>query len=158
MSLVNTNVVDLAGGTVTFDSLSGVTAVENITYDQSSNNIVFSIIPGISLSGTDFITLLNQITIFQTAIVYNFSPGSAFITPFTSFVSNEHYISFTNAWSLTCNESSGPSIISYYGTQSNSQIDISERANPITIPFSEWVVLLASLNHYRQSITAFFGI
>jgi hypothetical protein len=155
MSLVNTSIVDLGAGTVTFSSISSPTTVENIVFTASSNQITFGIIPGITLDPDDFYTLLNQLTIFQTAIIYNFTLGTVFNNPFNSFVSNEHYISFTNSWSLTCNEVSGPAIVEYYASQSSNNIAISARSGAITIPFSEWVDLLASLKHYQTSLSTF---
>jgi tricorn protease-like protein len=157
MSLVNIVTVDLSGNTIRLVSHSGATLVEQITYSQSTKQITFAITPRISLNLVDFNNLINQIVIFQTAIVYNFSPGSSFVTPFNSFVSKENYIPISNSWTLQCNEMAAPIIVSYTGSHSLLNIALAARASAIQIPFSEWVMLLASQKHYESSINTFFS-
>lgn len=158
MSLVNTILVDLSAGQVTLASTESGVAVETIQYSMSTGEITISARTAITISGTDFMTLLNQIVIFQTAIIYNFTPTTIYIVPFNSWVCNESYISFTNAWTLVCNENGGSQFIDYYGTQSNGNVELITRAANLTIPFSEWVQLLVNLKHYQVSLSNFFGI
>jgi hypothetical protein len=158
MSLVNTILVDLSANDVTFTSVQGATTIENIVYNPGSGTVTFASLSANVISGPDFMTLLQQLTIFQNANIFNFSPGSTFIVPFNSFQTNEHYISFSNAWSLSVNEVSGPTISQYYADGSSGNIDISARSAPITIPFSEWIVYLAALKHYQSSVSTFFNI
>jgi hypothetical protein len=157
MSLVNVITVDLSANTATLTSTSGATAVETIEFVQSTGNITFSSRASIGLNLTDFNNLLSQTVLLQNAIITNFNPGNIFITPFNSFVSNEHYISFTNSWTLVCNESSDPTIVSDYADKGAMLITLASRPASITFPFSEWVMLLQSQKHYQTSVNNFFN-
>ena len=65
MVLVNTLVVDLSGQTVSLTVTSAGSPVETITYSFSANTVTFANRSVINISGTDFLTLIQQINYFK---------------------------------------------------------------------------------------------
>lgn len=153
MSLLNNISVDLGASTASIVSTISSTTIESITYTNSTQTITHNIIPGYTLTKNDFITLVNQIVAFQSAVTLNFQP-SALILPFNSWIANEHYITFINSWSLTCSEVSGPTVVQFLATPGTG-IVLSARAAAITIPYSEWLLLIANKIHYLNSVNSF---
>lgn len=158
MALVNTITVDLAAKTVVLNSTSGGNLVENITYSQSVNQITFLTRPDIVISGIDFLNLTNQINIFQTAILFNFSPNINATIPFNSCDNSENHDSVNNLWGLACIYGASPRPINYSAIGSNNTVDLIARGSSKTIEFPEWLNLLNGLNHYRVSIRNFFSL
>jgi hypothetical protein len=152
MALVNLIEINLTSNTASLTSTYLSNVVETIAYTQSSNNISFAPRSEISISGADFNVLVSQVNILATAIIANFNPPVTNTTPFNSFNSSEVFISFTNSQSLICNENGGSDIVSYYGTQSTGIVSLLNRPSTITIPLTEWIMLITSLNHYNNDI------
>lgn len=158
MSLVNTLLVDLASSIVSFTSNNGVNDIESIAYDNNTKNITFNSVSGAILSGADFTVLMNQVLIFQTLITNNYSPGTAYYQPFDSYVAEEKYDTGIFGQTLTCSEEGQNNLMDFQATPSNDKVLKAERTDALTIPFSEWIMVIASLAHYQQSVRVLFGI
>jgi hypothetical protein len=158
MSLVNTITVDLSLNELTLTSTNNSAPVETIQFSEANNTVTFGSRAAIALSSSDFMNLLNQLIIFEAAIIYNFNPGSVFMMPFNSFVSTEVNNVAQNIWTLVCNELNGPPIISYSASLSSKSVSLIARPSAITIPFSEWADIIASLKDFQASVGNYLGV
>lgn len=158
MSLVNLITVDLSANTCTLNCTASATLVDNLSYTQSSNTVTFGITPGISLTGQDFVTFVEQMKIFQTAILTNFQPPQFLTQPFTEVKIDEHYISFINSWSMVINIGGASAFVSDICDHATGHVALNARAAPQILNFSEWVMVLAEFSHYEVSIRNFLGI
>lgn len=158
MALINVITVDLGSKTIVLNCTSAGNLVENITYNQSINQITFATRNDIVISGNDFIILTNQINIFQTAILFNFSPNINAYIPFNSCDNSENHDSVNNLWGLACIYGVSPRAINYSAIGSNKTVDLLSRANSKNIEFPEWLYLLQALNHYRTSVINFLNL
>ena len=154
MALVTTIVIDLLNSTGVLTVKDGVNFVETVTY--SVNSITFSSRPLISISVSDFLNLLNQINIFQTALIYNFSP----VIQYLNSGSNCKEINDINlnTLDLTCTYGNTPDAVNYTGTKSTQLIKLQNRANPKTLTYQYWIDLLSYLIHYSKSIKLFMNV
>lgn len=155
MVLVITITVDLAAKTVILNSTSSGNLVENITYSQALNQVTFATRPDILISISDYMSLINQINIFQTAILFNFIPSVIATTPFGSCENLENHDSIANTWGLACIYGASPRVINYSCSGSTKLVDLIALGSSKTIEFPEWLYLLPALNHYKFSLTNF---
>lgn len=158
MALVNVITIDLVAKTAVLTSTSAGNGVETITYTNSTNQITFSTRADIVISGADFINLIDQINIFQTAILFNFAPNAFATIPFGSCDNSEVHDIVNNNWNLACIYGASPRAINYSGLGASKTVDLLARASPKIIDFPEWIYCLYALNHYRISIRNFFSI
>lgn len=157
MALVNTLVVDLVTQTIVLTS-SNAGLVETITYSNALKQVTFAARAAINITGAEFIDLVSQINILQTAILFNFSNNINETVPFNSFNLLDSYDSGANTWNLVCLCGSVPRVFNYSGIGSNSTVDFLARANSKTIEFPEWMKCLQAINSYRTEIRDFFNL
>ncbi len=153
MVLVSTINVDLGSESVVLTASVSSDIVDVITYDNTTQQVTFDTRPGIIINFTEFLSFCDQVNIFQTAILFNYSPNIAATTPFTQILVNE--LHDPGMWNLTITPHTDPNIIEYQGTRSSSKVEMFERSMSKTLDFAEWVYFLVALNHYKLSIKAF---
>jgi hypothetical protein len=160
MVLVNTLVVDLSGQTVTLTVTSAGSPVETITYTFSSNTLQFASRSLINISGTDFLTLMQQINLFQTAIIFNFNVNVITSTPFTEVQNIEDNITGTNQWEFYSVTGYSPTgrTLDYTALGSNATVNLNNRQFAVTVNFPEWTLMLQALNHFKGSVQQFLNI
>jgi hypothetical protein len=158
MALVNTLTVDLTANSVVLNAMVATNLVDQLTYSQSANTVTFAIRPAITISGNDFITLIEQFKLFQAAILTNFNPPQFATIPFTGVVTNETYVSFINQWELQINVGGSGNFVSNSATFSTFMVSLNNRTVSQTLNFSEWMLVLPAFIHYQTSVFNFFGV
>lgn len=160
MANVNNITIDLTANTAVLNITNGGNTVDNITYTQSSNNLVFSNRPLINISRIDFLNMLNQFIIFQQAILNNFSSNIFSTTPFTEVQNVETNNTGGNTWDFYSVNNYSPigRTVDYSALGSNQTVNVKNRQFSITLSFPEWVYLLQALQHYNASVKVFFSL
>lgn len=154
MALVSNIVIDLASGTIILTATVSGVSVETITYTQSNNQVTFDARDDVIIQFSEFLPLCEQITILETAILFNYPSINVFATtPFTQMQVNE--LHDVGMWNLTVTSVSNPNIVEYQGTKSSTKLEMLERADNKTLSFPEWLKFLIALNHYKLSIKGF---
>lgn len=154
MALVSNIVIDLLGQTAILTATVGGDSVEVITYDNATKQVTFDARAYILISFSEFLSFCDQVNIFQTAILFNYSTINVFLTtPFTQLIINELHDS--GMWNLTVETDAAPNVVEYQGTGSSSKLEMLKRSGSKTLTFPEWLYFLQALNHYRLSIKAF---
>lgn len=156
MVLVSTILIDLGSQTATLNGLVGVDIVENITYDNVTHSVTFDARASILINFAEFLAFADQVNIFQTAIIFNFSTANiAATTPFDKITSMEYHDIGAGNWDLTVSPLAGDDVVSYEATKSSLKFVMNARSSAVTLSFAEWVLFLQSFNHYRLSVKAF---
>lgn len=156
MALTTTIVVDTSVNTIVLSSSSIDGAVETITYDAVTNQVTIAARSAILINFVEFLNLCDQINIFETAILFNFSLVNILTTkPFIQVASTELHDVGAGNWNLTCSPLTGSNICEYQATKSTLKFYMVSRDADVILEFPEWVLFLQSLNHYRLSIKAF---
>lgn len=156
MVLLSQIVVDTGAQTVVLSATVGGDSVETITFDNTTQELIFSSRPSLIINFSEFLSFSDQVNIFETAILFNFSTINAAATkPFNKNVSTEYHNLDAGNWNFTVSTLSGDEIVSYEGTKSSLKLLMNTRSSDITLTFSEWILFLQEFNHYRLSIKAF---
>lgn len=158
MALVNTITIDLVAGSAVLNSTSSGSLVENISYSNVLNQITFASRSDIVISGVDFMTLINQINILQTAILFNFSPNVSATVPYGSLNVKESHDIINGKWTLACTYGASPSAVNYSADLATITLDLQTRSGSKTLDFPEWIQLLSLLIQYRLSVRNFFSL
>jgi len=154
MALVSNIVVDLASGLINILATVLGSNVENITYDNSTNQITFDARDDIIIDFAEFLPFCDQINIFQTAILFNYPSINVFATvPFSQLFINE--LHDPGIWNLIISAHTDPNVVEYQATKSSTKVEMLPRSGSKTLEFPEWQYFLQALNHYRLSIKAF---
>lgn len=156
MALVSTINIDLASQTDILAATVSGTPVETITYDNSTKQVTFDARASILINFSEFLAFADQVNIFQTSILFNFSTVNASATtPFDKLTSIEYHDIGAGNWNLTVSPLAGDDVVSYEGTASSQKLVMNERFSSVTLSFPEWILFLQSFNHYRLSIKSF---
>jgi hypothetical protein len=156
MVLVSLIQVDTGSQTVTLTATVGGDSVETITFDNTTQQVTFAARSGILINFSEFLSFSDQVNIFETAILFNFSTiNSAATKPFDKIVSNEFHDIGAGNWNLTVSPLSGDDVVSYEATKSSLKLYMNTRSSDVTLSFPEWILFLQSFNHYRLSVKAF---
>lgn len=158
MALTTSIIINLAAGTAVMTCTVNDVPVETLTYVNSTQSVDFYKRDPVTISGFDFIAFGNQVNIFQTAIIFNFSPGVASTIPFAQMIVNELHDVGAGTWALLISPYSGSDVCNYTANLSGSSIDMGNRNPSTTLDFPEWIVFLSGLNHYRLSVRNFLGL
>lgn len=158
MTLNSNIVINLGNQTAVLTCSSDGFAVETLTYDNSNKTINFYKREPLTISGSEFISFGNQVNIFQTAILFNFSPLISDTTPFSQMIVNELHDLGPETWSLVVSPHTDPNVCDYVATLSSLDVALNDRNPSQTIDFPEWIVFLAALNHYRLSVRNYLGL
>lgn len=161
MALVNTILIDLSGQVGSLTSTSSSSPVETISYAVSTNQITFLERQSIVIAGADFLTLIIQMNIFQTALIANFSVNNFITTPYTVVTSTEsNHSPTTPTCTLTSVIGAAPmeQVVSYSADSTTGNVTFNYRVFNQTINLPEWVNLLTILNHYRASVKSFLSL
>jgi hypothetical protein len=160
MVLVNSLVVDLSALTATLTVTSSGNPVETFTYSSSTNQIVFSSRTLINIVATDFLTLIAQFNLLQTAILTNFAPSTYIANPFTEIENVETNLTGSNQWNFYSVVGYSPTgrNVDYSAVGASTTVNLNNRQFNQTLNFSEWIYVLQALNHYYLSVRQFFNI
>jgi hypothetical protein len=156
MALTNTLAIDLSANTIISTTLSGVSTVDILTYTQSTNTITFGSRSAISISATDFLQLLSNVFVFQTAILFNFKPNQNAAFPYTSVTITES--NATSHYDLTVQAGGGSPVINDSAILSGQTVQLSSRPAIHILNFPEWLQVYGELSRYQNSVRQFFGI
>jgi hypothetical protein len=156
VALVTNIIIDLSAQTASLTITKDAIPIETINF--ASNQITFLERGDISISGTEFLDLLAQIEIFQTALLKNF-PLNIFSTiPFNMISVQEINNSLDQIWSLIGLYGDLPNVVEYNAISSSTTVSLAKRSPDKTIFFPEWTYLLFNLSHYRASVKAFLNL
>lgn len=158
MALVNNIIIDLVAQTGTLASTQSINVVETILYSAALNQITFALRPAISLSGSDFLNLVAQINIFNSAILFNFNVNPSATLPYGSVNNTETHDSVNNLWNEVCLIGATPRVFSYSADKNTFLVNFTSRASAKTIEFPEWIDCLVCLKKYQLSVRNFFNI
>jgi|HubBroStandDraft_2_1064218.scaffolds.fasta_scaffold164017_1 hypothetical protein len=160
MALVNSIVIDLSALTATLTSTSSGNPVETLTYSQATNQIVFSSRSPTNILASDFLILVTQFNLLQTAILANFAPSTFEATPFTFVENVETNSTSNNQWQFYSAVGYSPTgrSVDYSALGSNSMVNLNNRQFNQTLNFPEWIYTLLAINHYRVSVGQFLNI
>jgi hypothetical protein len=153
MALQSNILIDLAAGTIILNAQVGSDIVDIVTYDNATKRITFSDRAEVLTSFSEFVSFCEQMNIFQTAILFNYSPNVAATTPFLQILADEHHT--PGQWNMTVSSDTDPNVAQYEGTHSSSKLLMIARVGDKTIDFPEWLFFLQVLNHYKLSIKNF---
>lgn len=156
MVLVSNIAVDTGLQTVVLTSTVGVDTVEIITFDNTTQQVTLSARASILINFSEFLSFADQVNIFETAILFNFSTINIAATkPFDKLISNEFHDIGSGDWNLTVSPLSGDDVVSYEATKSTLKFLMNTRSSDVTLSFPEWILFLQSFNHYKLSVKAF---
>lgn len=158
MALVTTIDIDLGSGTATLTCISDGNTAEVVTYNNTSQTITFAERGELTISGVDFMSLEDQFKIFETAIVFNYSPNQFTTNPFNQVLVNENQDTGTQTWNLTVFSVSDPNAIEYTANLNTLDILLHKRSPEKIIVFSEWIKTLLALSHYRLSVRNYLNL
>ena len=157
MALVNTILIDLAGSTASLTTTSGGNLVETITF--ASNQMTFSLRADIIISGSDFLTFIQQVNLFQAAVIKNFTVNLITSLPFGECDITNAHDSGANTWNLILNyvALTHPTI-NYLSTLSGKTVELITRSSSKTLTFPEWIYCIQQLNQYYLQIQSYFSL
>lgn len=153
-NIVIDNIDETAVLTVSFDG----SLVETISFDNLNNLITFNERGELFISGQDFIDLIEQIKIFEVAILFNFNPNQFQTEPYSQILSENTLDLGTGQWNLIVESLGDPFIIEYSGILSTITEMLHKRGSAKTIEFSEWIVVLSRLKNYQLQIRNYFSL
>lgn len=156
--LVSSITISSGLGTVILVTTDLGNPVCTLTYSYLTNSITFSSRPTITISVLDFFTLSAQFYIFNNAILNAFAVSLSNISNFVALSVNESFDSHNNNWNFTSSEGPGPNTIDYSANLISQNVTLKNRPNNITIPYSEWISVLVSLNRYQSNVRQFLGV
>jgi hypothetical protein len=160
MVLVNNITVDLSALTATLLVTAFGSPVETFTYSQSTNQIVFSSRSPIIIAGTDFVILIAQFNLLQTAISTNFAPSLYSSTPFTEVQNAETNLTGSSQWNFYSVVGYSPTgrSVDYSAAHATNLVSLNNRQFNQTLNFPEWIYTLTAINHYNTSVRQFLNI
>lgn len=158
MALLTTIDINLIAKTAVLTCTVSGNRVEIITYTNSTQNVTFTKRDPLTISGTDFMSYTDQIKIFQTAIIFNFSPNQFATVPFGQCDANEIQDVGSQTWNLTVFSVDGSNVVEYSAALATLDVALIDRNPDKTITFPEWIETLVALNHYRLSVRNYFNL
>ena len=102
MALNTTIVVNLGSGSLVLTSDSSGTPVETISFDATANQFSIAARSDANIPAQDFLSFVDQINIFNTAISFNYNPNIFATVPFNLAASEELNDIVNNQWNLIC--------------------------------------------------------
>lgn len=153
MSLLSVMNIDLASQTLILNCTVDSNLVDNITFDNSTQNVTFDSRDDIIISFSEFIAFCNQLFIFQQAIFNNYGTDPFATNPFLQLIVNE--LHDVGMWNLTITAHTDPNVVEYQGTKSSQKLEMLPRAGSKTLTYAEWLKFLIAINHYKNSILGF---
>lgn len=156
MVLLSSIIVDTGAQTVVLTANVGVDSIETITFANSTQEVTFAARASIQINFSEFLSFADQMNIFETAILFNFSTiNAAASSPFVKQTSIEYHDVGAGNWNLSVSPLAGDDVVSYEATKSSLKFVMNTRAGDVTLTFPEWILFLQAFNHYRLSIKAF---
>lgn len=147
MAITSTITIDASGNIVGAVSLNGSTLIDTITYTNLNQQVSFVTHLAITLSSSDFITLINFYLAFNAGIIASLiSPNQHQFVPFTSVdvVQANDGIS-----QLSFTLTSGSSLFDYTATYPAGTVNVARRNSAVTLSYAQWLYALYILANYK---------
>lgn len=158
MVLVSNIVIDNTAGTAVLSMMIGSDLVETITFQNSNNQVTFLERAELFISGKDFLDFMDQLKIFEVAILFNFNPNQFQTEPYSQTITTNTLDTGSGQWNLTVDSLGEPFIIEYSAILSTIMMMLHKRNNAKTIEFSEWITTLARLKNYQLQVRNYFSL
>ena len=158
MALVTSLIVDLVAETIILTCTVFGTIVEEITFENSNNQMSFKERGEVFVSGIDFMELVEQIKIFEVAILFNFSINNSQTLPYNQVITDNTLDSQASQWNLTISSVEEPWIVEYSAILSSIEVMLHKRGSEKVIEFSEWLVVLKTLKNYQVQVRDYLNL
>jgi hypothetical protein len=149
--------IDPVGGTASANiQLNGSQQIDLPVYSVSSNQIAF---PGslalVTLSATDFLSLLAVYNTFNIAIINNFSPSQFVTSPFSSIT---QIISDSGSVLISEFMPGSVPLFNYTCTYPTGNVVITIRALAKTLSYAQWLYFLYVMANFKLQVRNDYNI